>query len=305
MSPGSVFKMATAIAGLESEAITRTERINDVGVYRRYKDYTPACWIYNQSHVGHGPVNVEQAIQKSCNYFFFETAYRMGINTLDKYASYFGLGSRTGIELPSETNGILASPDTIKNWSGGRTLQTAIGQQSTFSPLQVAKYIAMVANGGKKINPTIVKSILNSDGTEDSKGQINKYVKNKLKLEDNKSENIKISKDNINIVLQGMKSVAQDAGGTAYNIFKNFEIEIGGKTGSAEAPGNKVNAWFAGFAPYKDPEICVVVMVENGGHGNYTAEVVRDIISEYFGMNLNSNEIQENNNAESYMESVN
>ena len=102
-----------------------------------------------------------------------------------------------------------------------------------------------------------------------------------------------------------MKSVAQDAGGTAYNIFKNFEIEIGGKTGSAETTGNKVNAWFAGFAPYDDPEICVVVMVENGGHGNYTAEVARDIIAEYFGMNINSDEIKENNNAEGYTESIN
>ena len=304
-SPGSVFKMATAIAGLETGVISKTEKINDVGVYRRYNDYTPACWIYNQSHIGHGPTNVEQAIQKSCNYFFFETSYRMGIDNLNKYANYFGLGRKTGIELPSETSGLLASPKTIKGWAGGMTLQAAIGQQSTFSPLQVAKYIAMVSNGGKKINPTIVRNVLNSDGTEESKSQIKIYVKEKLNLEDDKSEDLKISKDNINVVLEGMRSVAQDAGGTAYNIFKNFEIEIGGKTGSAEAPGNKVNAWFAGFAPFDEPEICVVVMVENGGHGNYTGEVVRDIIAEYFGMNINSNEIQENNNAESYVESIN
>ena len=302
--PGSVFKMATAIAGLESGVISKTEKINDTGIYKRYNDYQPKCWIYNQSHHGHGYVNVEQAIQKSCNYFFFETSYRMGIDKLDKYAKYFGLGMKTGIELPSETAGVLASPKTIKNWSGGRTLQAAIGQQSTFSPLQIAKYTAIVANGGKQITPTIVKNILNSDGTEESKSQVKKYVKQKLNLENDDSGNVKISKENIKIVQQGMKSVAQD-GGTAYNIFKNFEMEIGGKTGSAEAPGNKVNAWFTGFAPYDNPQICVVVMVENGGHGNYTAEVVRDLIAEYFGMNINSNEIQENNNAESYAESIN
>ena len=302
--PGSVFKMATAIAGLESGAISRKEKINDTGIYTRYRDYQPRCWIYNQSHHGHGYVNVKQAIQKSCNFFFFETAYRMGINKLDKYAKYFGLGTKTGIELPSETTGILAGPDTIKNWSGGRTLQTAIGQQSTFSPLQIAKYTAIVANGGKKITPTIVKNVLNSDGTEESKKQIKKYVKQKLNLPNDDSEDITLSKDNIKIVLEGMKSVAQD-GGTAYNIFKDFEIEIGGKTGSAEAPGNKVNAWFTGFAPFDNPEICVVVMVENGGHGNYTAEVVREIIAEYFGMNIKSDEIQENNKAESYTESIN
>ena len=302
--PGSVFKMATAIAGLESGAISKKEKINDTGIYTRYRDYQPRCWIYNQSHHGHGYVNVKQAIQKSCNFFFFETAYRMGINKLDKYAKYFGLGTKTGIELPSETTGILAGPDTIKNWSGGRTLQAAIGQQSTFSPLQIAKYTAIVANGGKKITPTIVKNVLNSDGTEESKKQIKKYVKQKLNLPNDDSDDITLSKDNIKIVLEGMKSVAQD-GGTAYNIFKDFEIEIGGKTGSAEAPGNKVNAWFTGFAPFDNPEICVVVMVENGGHGNYTAEVVREIIAEYFGMNIKSDEIQENNKAESYTESIN
>ena len=161
----------------------------------------------------------------------------------------------------------------------------------------------MVANGGNVVNPTIVKTILNADGTEESTSQIREFVNERLGLSDEKKEDIKISKDNIKVVLEGMKSVAQD-GGTAYNIFKNFKIEIGGKTGSAEA-GKRVNAWFAGFAPYNDPEICVVVMVENGGHGNYTAEVVRDIISEYFGMNINSVEIQENNRAESYTESIN
>ena len=302
--PGSVFKMATAIAGLESGAISKSEKINDTGIYKRYNDYQPRCWIYNQSHHGHGYVNVKQAIQKSCNYFFFETSYRMGIDTLDKYANYFGLGSKTGVELPSETTGILAGKDTIKNWTGGKTLQTAIGQQSTFSPLQIAKYTAIVANGGKQITPTVVKNVLNSDGTEESKSQIKKYVKKKLNLQSDDTGDISISKDNIKIVLEGMKSVAQD-GGTAYNIFKDFEIEIGGKTGSAEAPGNKVNAWFTGFAPYDNPEICVVVMVENGGHGNYTAEVVREIIAEYFGMNINSDEIQENNKAEKYTESIN
>ena len=100
-----------------------------------------------------------------------------------------------------------------------------------------------------------------------------------------------------------MKSVTYETGGTAYNIFKNFNIEVGGKTGSAEA-GKNVNAWFVGFAPYNDPEIAVVVLVENGGHGNYTAEVARDIIAEYFGMNMDANEIRENNQAITYTESI-
>ena len=307
-SPGSIFKMATAIAGLETGVISRKETINDTGVYT-YGGQNYKCWHYTDYHTGHGRLNVEGAIQKSCNYFFYETSRRMGIDNLAKYARYFGFGTKTGIELPSETAGLLASKETSKKlgktWVGGNTLIAAIGQgDNSFSPLQVAKYIAMVSNGGKKVTPTIIKNILNSDGTEESKKQIRKFVNAKLKL-DIKDEDAEISKENIKSVLEGMRSVAQDAGGTAYNIFKNFEIEVGGKTGSAEAPGNKVNAWFAGFAPFNDPEICVVVMVENGGHGNYTAEVARDIIEEYFGMNINSNEIRENNKAESYTEKIN
>ena len=99
-----------------------------------------------------------------------------------------------------------------------------------------------------------------------------------------------------------MKSVT-DEGGTASSAFRGFDIEVGGKTGTAEA-GNSSNAWFVGFAPYESPEIAVVVMVENGGHGFYTAEVAREIIAEYFGMNIDSGEIQENNNAINFIEII-
>lgn len=303
-APGSIYKMATAIAGLESGAVTRTEKINDTGVYY-YGGQAWKCWYYTDYHRGHGYLNVAGAIQHSCNYFFYETARRMGIDTLDKYASYFGLGTKTGIELPSETSGTLASKEEKKDWVGGDVLNAAIGQgDNSFSPLQIAKYIAMVANGGNKINPTIIKTIMNADGTEESSSQIRKFVNNKLGLSSDKGEDVKISKENINAVLSGMESVTSDEGGTAYSVFRNFNIKVGGKTGSAETTGNKVNAWFAGFAPYNDPEICVVVMVENGGHGFYTAEVAKKIIEEYFGMNIDSNEIQEDNSAERYTESI-
>ena len=306
-APGSIFKMVTALAGLETGAISTTEKINDTGIYTRYKDYQPRCWYYNSYHKGHGYLNVSGAIEKSCNYFFYETGNRMGIDTLDKYATYFGLGKKTGIELPSETAGTLASPEAAKKlnetWSAGQTLQASIGQSyNSFSPLQLVKYIGMVANGGNKINPTIVKRIMNADGTESSKAEINQYVKEKLGLEDDNSENLTFSESNIKAVLEGMRSVTEE-GGTASSVFRNFNIEVGGKTGSAEA-GSNVNAWFAGFAPFDDPEIAVVVMVENGGHGFYTAEVAREIIAEYFGMNINSNEIQESNQATNYVETI-
>ena len=113
-APGSIFKMVTALAGLETGAISTTEKINDTGIYTKYRDYQPRCWYYNSYHRGHGYLNVSGAIEKSCNYFFYETGNRMGIDTLDKYANYFGLGRKTGIELPSETAGTLASPEAAK-----------------------------------------------------------------------------------------------------------------------------------------------------------------------------------------------
>ena len=264
-APGSTFKMVTSVAGLETKAITATDRIQDTGIYTRYKDYQPVCWYYTEHRRGHGYLNVSGAIQHSCNYFFYETANRMGIDNLVKYGKYFGLGSKTGIELPSETAGTLSSPEAAKKagqtWSTGSALSSAIGQSyNAFSPLQVARYIAMVSNGGHRINPTIIKTILNADGTEMSKKEIKKYVKEELNLEKEQYEKLKISKETLKAVKEGMRSVALEQGGTAYSIFKDFKIEVGGKTGSAEAPGNKVNAWFVGFAPFENPEIAITVI---------------------------------------------
>ena len=309
--PGSIFKMVTAIAGLESGNISLTEKINDTGVYKKYGAEWK-CWYYTDYHRGHGYLNVIGAIEKSCNFFFYETADRMGIDTLDKYATYFGLGRKTGIELPSETAGTLASTDYVKSikgsWNPGDTINAAIGQgYNKFTPLQMTKYISMIANGGNNVNVSIVKTIQNADGTEVSKDEINEYVKEKLGLTEENTENITLNKDYVNAVREGMKSVTSGESGTAYVRFKDFNIKVGGKTGSAEAGkdanGNDiVNAWFAAFAPYDDPEIAVVVMVENGGHGNYTAEAVRNIMAEYFGMNTQN--VTEDMQAVSYTESM-
>ena len=310
--PGSIFKMVTAIAGLESGSITMNDKINDTGVYKKYGAEWK-CWYYTDYHSGHGWLNVSGAIEKSCNYFFYETADRMGIDTLDKYAKYFGLGTKTGIELPGETAGTLASKEYAssinRTWNPGDTINAAIGQgYNKFTPLQMAKYISIIANGGNKVDASIVKTIRNQDGTEVSRDEINNFVKERLGLGDTEdTENITLNQQYVQAVKEGMKSVTSDESGTAYVRFKNFKIEVGGKTGSAEAGKDSngkdiVNAWFAGFAPYDNPEIAVVVMVENGGHGNYTAEAVRDIMAEYFGMN--TQDVTESMSAESYMQSI-
>ena len=262
--------------------------------------------LYSRATQGHGPLNVAGAIKNSCNYYFFEVSNRMGIDTLDYWADYFGLGKKTGIEL-SEDPGILAQRSLVEgNWSAAYTASASIGQSfNDFTPAQMAKYIAMVANGGHPINLSIVKSVINSNGSQVSKEELNEYVSKKLNREIVVTEDKNISEETINAVHEGMRAVAEDAGGTAYTILKDFEIEMGGKTGSAELTNDKnsdeVIAWFAGFAPYDNPEIAIVVMVEKGGHGSYAAEVVRDIMSEYFGMNLE--EIREDMSAITEIES--
>lgn len=311
-SPGSTFKMVTAIAGLESGVINTKTIINDTGRYTKYANvgYAPVCWHYTDYHTGHGPINVSQAIERSCNYFFYETADRMGIDTLAKYAKYFGLGTKTGIELQGETAGVVSSKESKEKyhngeaWSAGDTLQSAIGQyDNEFSPVQMARYISMLANGGNRVNPTIIKTIRNADGSEASREEINKFINAKLGIEEEQVEDVTINQANLQAILSGMQSVTGDSGGTAYKRFKDFKISVGGKTGSAEAPGNKVHAWFVGFAPFENPEIAIVVVVENGGHGNYTAEVVRDIMEEYFGMN--TQDVEENMTATPYVEIIN
>ena len=295
-SPGSTYKMVTAIAGLETGAITTKEKIRDTGIYRKYNS-SWKCW--NSS--GHGYLNVSEAIQHSCNYFFYEVGDRIGIDTLSKYSYYLGLGHKTGIELKGEISGVLASNQIAEQenrvWNPGETISAAIGQSyNTFTPLQMAKYVSMIANRGKKLDVTIVKSIVRPDGSEVPRDEYEGYVNDKLGLEQDNIEEMSFKEGNINAILEGMRGVTSESGGTAYSTFRDFNIEVGGKTGSAQTGiEGKTNAWFVGFAPFDDPEIAIVVFVRNGEHGSYTAEVARDIIAQYFGMN--TNQITEDTNA--------
>ena len=295
-APGSTFKMITAIAGLETGAITPTEKINDVGVYK--KAHEPACWIWNSYGMTHGWLNVTDAIIHSCNYFFYEVGYRVTIDNIAKYAKYYGLGQKTNVELPMEEEGVVATRDKAKErgdeWQIGETLSAAIGQSyNSYTPIQMAKYISMLANGGKPIDVSIVKSVIDVNGNQISKEEITKFVNAKLGLEKQEKEDLNIKKENLEAILKGMKGVTSEEGGTAYSTFADFNIELGGKTGSAQTDVNgKVNGWFVGFAPYDEPEVAVVVLVENAGSGSYTAEVARDILQEYFGMNMDK--VEEN-----------
>lgn len=298
-APGSIFKMVPAIAGLETGKITKDEQIGCAGIYPG--GYKPKCWYYTTYGRGHGYLTVSQAIQKSCNCYFYEVGTRIGIDNIEKYATYFGLGQKTNIELPGEISGTLAGKKLYEKldeaWYYGNTLSAVIGQaENNFTPIQMARYIAMLTNGGKKLDLTIIKDIINNQGESIKTEEVKDYINKRLGIEKTSEENLKIQKGNLKTVLEGMQSVTEE-GGTAYSVFKDFPIQVGGKTGSAEAGNDKTNAWFVGFAPYENPEIAVVVLVENGAHGYYSAEVTKEIMEAYFGLN---EEIVEDKTAKPY-----
>lgn len=291
-SPGSIFKMVVAVAALEEGAITPETTYLDEGVYTKYKSPQPKCWIWSSSGRTHGEVNVSDAIKTSCNYFFYKVSELIGIDTIEEYTKAFGLGSKTGIELPGEKEGIVAGR-TYKEgklnqeWLVGETLSAAIGQSyHSFTPVQIAKYAAILANGGEKITPHIIKNVITSDGTSLTQEEIQTYVSNEINFDySNEGGNLDISKETLDAVFYGMESVTGDAGGTAYSTFKDFPIKVGGKTGSVQVSGSKAdNAWFIGFAPFDEPEIAICALVEHGVHGTYTAPIIVAILEEYFGL---------------------
>ena len=212
-APGSIFKMAAAVAGLETGAVNTTETIYDSGIYP--KGYNPRCWIYSEEGHGHGALNITGAIKNSCNYYFYELITRMGIDSLEKYATYFGLGQKTNIELPGETSGTLAGKKLYEKlgeqWYYGNSLSAVIGQaENNFTPVQIARYISMLANGGKHIDATILKSIVNQDGEEKNKEEIESKTQEKLGNEKVETEELNINKENLDVVLEGMRSVTTE-----------------------------------------------------------------------------------------------
>jgi penicillin-binding protein 2 len=308
-SPGSIFKMVVAVAALEEKKITPNTIIVDEGVYTKYKSPQPKCWIWSSGRT-HGPVNVSDAIKTSCNYFFYSVGEMVGIDKIEEYSRKFGLGEKTGIELEGEKTGIVASRKYVekkenREWKIGETLSAAIGQSyHSFTPIQIARYIAILANGGKRVSPHIIKNVITNDGTILGRDVIEAYLGNELGFDyynDDMPEDLNISQTTLKAVFSGMESVTGDASGTAYNTFKNFPVKVGGKTGSVQVSGSKAdNAWFIGFAPYDDPEIAICALVEHGVHGAYTASIVLEILKEYFGLketgdNINTQAIVSDN----------
>lgn len=281
---GSIIKPVIASAGLEEGVITKSTTISDSGSLVVKNQYNPAIeYVFKDWKAsGHGSVNVTKAIEQSCDVFFyhvgggFEKFKGLGATRLEKYLRLFGLGSKTGIDLPNEAEGLVPTPDwkkKVKNetWYVADNYHLAIGQGDLLAtPLQAASWTATVANGGTYFKPRIVTSI------KDANGKI---------LKDFLPEVIRqnfINPNNINIVKQGMRQVVTQ--GTARSL-NSLPFPVAGKTGTAQyGPNNsKLHAWFTAYAPYDNPEIALAVLVEGGGEGNEVAvPVARQILEYYF-----------------------
>ena len=271
-APGSTFKPCTAVAALETGVVSLTERVRCTGrwYYPGTTDYTN-CWIYPGSH---GRLSITQALEDSCNYFFCEMGYRLGIDTLDQYAAAFGLGQSTGIEL-GEATGVLAGPEHSAEvnqiWYGGNTIQAAIGQSDhLFTPLQLAGYIATLLRGGTRLDAHLLKSVTSYDGSEI--------------LYEHKPEVLsqtEISASTLSAVKEGMYNLTTS--GSLARYFQDCVVTAGAKTGTAQISEDITNnGVFVCFAPYEDPEIALAIVIERGGSGSALASTAVEILNAYF-----------------------
>ena len=305
--------------------ITLTEKFspNDPGFQRDF-----VCYTYKTTGAGHGKVDFMKGISQSCDVYFYKVAGGypgevedpLGIERMKQYALALGYGAPSGIELPGETAGV--SPDKKwkrinkgENWSTGDTYIAAIGQgYVTATPLQVLMSMATIANDGKQMQPTLVKEVL------DSEGNVVTPFTPKLKVDITKTPVIAVLDENdlptgeykpvepaaVQLLKEGLRKVVVD--GTATGIFDGYSIPTAGKTGTAEYCDNiaqekglckfgnwPAHAWYAGFAPYDDPEIAVVAFVYNGNEGSTTSgPIVRQVMEAYFDLKAGDNANQSN-----------
>ena len=279
-APGSTFKVVTATAGLSEGVITPLTTIYDRGIIDEYEGYSYTCWAYPGSH---GTINVMEALQMSCNYFFYITGRNVGIDAIDRYAKAYGLGQSTGIEL-YESTGILASRDykeenVGESWYVGDTLQAAIGQSyHLFTPLQLASYCATIAGGGDRYAAHLLYGVSGPGGFL--------YPPTVLST-------VEADKETFDTLREGMYMASRY--GSASYVFNSYSIPVCSKTGTAQVSEDTVNnAVFIAFAPKEEPEIALAVVVENGANGYYLAEVARDIFDWYFSRDPEAAPIPEN-----------
>ena len=264
-APGSTLKPATAVAALESGVTTPSETVFDPG-YWMYPSTTWKVPTYCWNHSGHGRVNATSAITNSCNTYFMEMGYRMGLDTLNEYYSAFGLGEPTGIEIGESTG-----RQAVNEAGQDQAPWAAFGQANQeYTPLQLANYIATLVSGGKHCPAHLLKSVKSYDNSEiiatGSTEPLN---------------TISISDSTLQAVKKGMLGYTTNGGSVAVP-FRNCVVSAGAKTGTAQIGGAMKNGVFVAFAPYDEPEIAVALVLENADAGAVLASTAVDIINSYF-----------------------
>jgi len=267
---GSTFKPLTAIAGMTEGTITSSTLLEDKGVFEEIVP-SPKCWFYPRTH---GRINVSDAIKYSCNYFFFEIGYRFsltnkgdyndakGINTIQKYASMFGLDAKSGVEI-SEATPIISNSDAVR---------TAIGYGHSFAPIQICRYLTTLTNEGTCYNLTLVDKVITQNGELMLSNSATVY-----------NELTQVSQSSWDAVKVGMYRVVNADTSSLRKVFSDLSISVAGKTGTAQVSLNHPNnALFISFAPYNDPKISLAVVIPNGYASANAAYVAREVYGFYF-----------------------
>ena len=279
--PGSTFKIVTGTAALTEGVVSPEELINDTGRH----------WIIpkgNSEGEALGLINFRQAMAHSDNVYFYEMGNRLGIDRLEKYARMFGLGKKTGIDLPYEASGLVANRRYKElnfedgEWYLSETFDAAIGQGfNLVTPLQAAMVMGEIAADGKCYRPHVVKRIVGPDGT---------VVKD---FQPELLATLDVDPNVIRLVQDGLHDVTKY--GTAASAFRGFTIDIAGKTGTAENSHGRDHGWFVAYGPFDNPNIVVAVIVEQGGFGAQSAVPIgRKILEAAFGINQQKAAQQQN-----------
>jgi penicillin-binding protein 2 len=281
-NPGSTFKMVTALAALRHGTIGRYSPVDDVGKYDRYETYQPVCWYYTETGRGHGVLDVVQALERSCNYFFIYVGDRVngggesGAEALAQMARELGLGQSTGLEIP-ESAGVLATPAYKREvlndgWWRADTLMTSFGQgHNLFTPVQLANYAATIANGGTLHSLTLLRRIKSADMSE------------LLYSHEPEVRSVIPETEYIRIIQEGMRAVAGSRYGTAYREFGDYPIRIAAKTGTVQSETSEINnGVFVCYAPATNPEIAISIVIEKGGSGSAIMGIAKTILDYYF-----------------------
>ena len=274
-APGSTFKPGVAVAALLEGVTTAQEQIVCTGSYNRY---SPS--INCVPHDFYTQVDIREAVAHSCNSFFCEIGYRMGIEKMNEYMAQFGFGASTGIELGSKT-GVLASPAYRLQthgapWTEGLTLQAAIGQSDNLaSPLQLACYISTLVGGGSRYSAHLLDSVYAFGSDSPS------YVYESS--DDTLLGSITIPPYILSAVKDGMKDVIP-ANATLSSFFSDIPVTVIGKTGTAQTGATDDNALFVCAAPYDNPEIVISVVLEQGANGYYAGYTADHILEKYYGV---------------------